>query len=126
MDTYLFTSKKFSHDGFADSFPYNRSTFPRPVARTARVKPARSTLNTKSHNTKPAKYDSHTETSPRLQCPRYHILTRFWLGLAFRPRKAPIRPQAVRLWWSNKTRVPQEGEDNQEGRVKIGVHNMQD
>ena len=34
----------------------NRSTFQRPVAPTARVRIARSTLNIRSHNTKPARF----------------------------------------------------------------------
>merc|ERR1711939_1148476 len=40
-------------------------------------------------------------------------------GLPIRARKASIRPQAIRLWWSNEARFPQEGKDNQEGRVEI-------
>jgi len=47
-------------------------------------------------------------------------------SLVIRPRKASIRPQAVRLRWSDEACVPQEGKDNQEGRVEIGVHIMQD
>jgi hypothetical protein len=47
-------------------------------------------------------------------------------GLIIRSREAKIRPQAVRLWWSDETCVQKEGEDNQEGRVEIGVHSMQD
>jgi hypothetical protein len=39
----------------ADNLIRYRSTFPRPAAPTARAKTAKSTLNTKSHNTKPAK-----------------------------------------------------------------------
>ena len=46
-------------------------------------------------------------------------------GIVIRPGKAPIRSQAVRLRWSDEARVPQEGEDNQEGRVETGVHSMQ-
>ena len=34
-----------------------RSTFPRPAEPTARARPARNTLSTKSHNTKPARYE---------------------------------------------------------------------
>jgi hypothetical protein len=48
------------------------------------------------------------------------------LGLIIRPRKAKIRSQAVRIWWSDETRVQKEGKDNQEGRVEVGVHSMQD
>merc|ERR1711939_1226829 len=47
-------------------------------------------------------------------------------GLPIRARKASIRPQAIRLWWSNEARFPQEGKDNQEGRVEIGMHSLQD
>ena len=47
-------------------------------------------------------------------------------GVAVRARKASLRSQTIRLWWSNEARVPQEGEDYEEGRVKIGVHNLQD
>lgn len=48
------------------------------------------------------------------------------LGLSLRTRKAPIRSQTVRLRWSDEARVPQEGEDNEKGRVEVGVHSMQD
>merc|ERR1712144_184231 len=41
-------------------------------------------------------------------------------GLPIRARKASIRPQAIRLWWSNEARFPQEG------RVEIGMHILQD
>lgn len=47
-------------------------------------------------------------------------------GFSIRPRKAPIRSQTVRLWWSDETRVPQESKDNKEGRVEVRVHIMQD
>ena len=47
-------------------------------------------------------------------------------GFAFRPGKAQIRPQAVRLRRSNEARVPQEGKDDQEGRAEIRMHTMQD
>lgn len=47
-------------------------------------------------------------------------------GLAVRPGKASIRPQTIRLWWSDQACVPQKGKDNQESRVEIGVHTMQD
>jgi hypothetical protein len=46
-------------------------------------------------------------------------------GLIIRTRKATIRSQAVRIWWSDETGVQKEGKDNQEGRVEIGVHSMQ-
>lgn len=48
------------------------------------------------------------------------------IGVVIRPRKAPIRPQTVRLRRSNKTRLPQESQDNEEGGVKIGMHILQD
>lgn len=47
-------------------------------------------------------------------------------GLALRTGKAPIRSQAVRLWWSNKARLPQESKDNEEGRAAVRMHTMQD
>src|ERR1700728_481371 len=34
-------------------------------------------------------------------------------GLIIRAREAKIRPQAVRLWWSDETCVQKEGKDNQ-------------
>lgn len=52
-----------------------------------------------------------------------------WLidpGIALRTRKASLWSQTVRLWWSDQACVPQEGEDNKEGRVEIGVHKLQD
>lgn len=48
------------------------------------------------------------------------------LGLVIRTRKAKIRPQAIRIWRSDQTRVQEEGKDNQEGSVETGVHIMQD
>jgi hypothetical protein len=48
------------------------------------------------------------------------------LGLSIRTRKAPLRSQTVRLWWSDEARFPQESEDNEKGRVEVGVHSMQD
>jgi len=48
------------------------------------------------------------------------------LGLRLRTRKETLRPKAVRIRWSDKARVPQEGQDHQEGRAKTGVHTMQD
>ena len=47
-------------------------------------------------------------------------------GLPIRTRKAPIRPQAVRLRWSDETRVPQEGKDDEEGCVAVRMHVVQD
>ena len=99
-----------------DTF-FDRSTFPRHVEPTARARLAKSTHSIKSHNTKPARY----ETTPNES---YHVLTP--LGLSICSGKAKIRPQTVRLWWSDEACVPQEGEDNQESRVEIGVHTMQD
>lgn len=49
------TTKEIANTRF-----FSRSTFPRLVAPTARARPARSTLNTKSHNTRPEKYVSST------------------------------------------------------------------
>lgn len=46
-------------------------------------------------------------------------------GLPIRSGKAPIRPQAVRLWWSDEARLPQEGQDNQEGRAEVRMHELQ-
>ena len=47
-------------------------------------------------------------------------------GLALRPGEATIRPQAVRLRWSNKARLPQEGQDDQEDCAAVGVRCLQD
>ncbi|KIW92355.1 60S ribosomal protein L44 [Cladophialophora bantiana CBS 173.52] len=41
-----------------------RSTFPRPAAPTARARLAKNTLNTKSHNTRPAKCDLPLQNPP--------------------------------------------------------------
>lgn len=49
-----------------------------------------------------------------------------WQGLALRTGKATLRPQAVGLWWSDQARLPQEGQDYQEGRLAIGVRQVQD
>jgi len=52
-----------------------------------------------------------------------------WLsvtGLVIRPRKTTIRPEAVRLRWSDKASVQEEGKDNQEGRFEIRMHCLQD
>lgn len=98
-----------------------RSTYQRLDAPTARAKTARSILNTKSHNTKLAKWvaiENHLIEN--------YQLTHNLLGLIIRARKAKIRSQAVRLRWSDQTRVQEKGKDNQEGRVEIGVHIMQD
>ncbi len=46
-------------------------------------------------------------------------------GLYLRARKASLRSQTIRLWWSDQARLPQEGEDDKEGRIKIGVHSVQ-
>ena len=48
------------------------------------------------------------------------------LGLPLRTRKAPIRSQAVRVWWSDKTSVPQKSKDNEEGGAPVRMHAMQD
>jgi len=95
-----------------------RSTFQRPAALTARARPARSTLNTKSPNTKPARFAFLHPPAPDT------LLT--FSGFPIRARKAKIRPQAIRLRWSDKACFPQEGKDNQEGRVETGVHVLQD
>jgi hypothetical protein len=47
-------------------------------------------------------------------------------GLALRARKETLRPQAVRIRWSDQARLPQEGQDNEEGRVEIGMRQLQD
>jgi len=47
-------------------------------------------------------------------------------GLALRTGKAQIRPQAVRLRWSDEACVPQEGKDYEEGCPAVRVHTMQD
>ena len=47
-------------------------------------------------------------------------------GLAVCSGKAPIRPQAVRLRWSDQACLPQEGQDYQEGCVEVGVRKVQD
>lgn len=46
-------------------------------------------------------------------------------GFSLRAGKASLRPQTIRLWWSDQARLPQEGKDNEEGCVKIGVHSVQ-
>jgi len=47
-------------------------------------------------------------------------------GLSICPGKATIRPKAVRLWWSDKACVSQEGKDDEEGGVEIGMCQLQD
>lgn len=54
------------------------------------------------------------------------VLIYFFPGIAVRARKASLWSQTIRLWWSDKTRFPQEGQDYEEGCVKIGVHILQD
>lgn len=49
---------------------------------------------------------------------------RFHPGLLGRPRKAPLRPQTVRLRRSNETRLPQKGKDDQEGGAEAGMHEL--
>lgn len=44
-------------------------------------------------------------------------LTRSTLGVASSPREEEIRPKAVRVWGSDKTGLPQESENHQEGRA---------
>lgn len=46
--------------------------------------------------------------------------------ITLRPRKAALRPQAIRLRRSDETSVPQEGQDDEEGGAEAGVHVVQD
>merc|ERR1712227_773934 len=46
-------------------------------------------------------------------------------GLAFRSGKASLRQEAVRIRWSDQARLPQEGQDDQEGRPPARVHRLQ-
>lgn len=47
------------------------------------------------------------------------------IGFALRPGKEALRPQAVRLRWSDQTRVSQESQDHEEGCVETGVRELQ-
>lgn len=47
-------------------------------------------------------------------------------GISLRARKAPLRPQAVRVRRTDQTGVPQEGQDDEEGRAAVGMHAVQD
>merc|ERR1711939_367458 len=40
-------------------------------------------------------------------------------GFAFRSRKAPLRPKAVRIRWSNQARFPQEGKDTKKVVLRL-------
>jgi len=46
-------------------------------------------------------------------------------GLARRTGQATIRPKTVRIRWSDQARLPQEGEDDEEGRLAARVHVVQ-
>ncbi len=46
-------------------------------------------------------------------------------GISLRPGKAPLRSQAVGLRRSDKTSVPQEGQDHKEGCAPVRMHTMQ-
>ena len=48
------------------------------------------------------------------------------IGFAFRSRKAPLRPQAIWLRWSDEASLPQKGKDNEEGGFEVGMYKLQD
>jgi hypothetical protein len=106
--------------GIEAKFGSFRSMFPRQDAPIARAKTARSTPSTKSHSTRPARFVSHSEI--------FTMTKSDWnpIGIAVRTRKAPIRPQAVRIRRSDKARLPQESQDNKEGCATVRMHTMQD
>jgi len=97
----------------------NRSTFQRLGRPTARARLARSTPSTKLLSTKPARYATWF-----LSWLNQNLT--WCAGLSVRPGKATIRPKAVRLRWSNKACVPQEGQDDEESCAEIRMCFMQD
>ena len=46
-------------------------------------------------------------------------------GLVGSSGKASLRPQAIRLWWSDQARLPQEGKDHEEGCPPSRMYRLQ-
>jgi hypothetical protein len=81
-----------------------RSTFLRPERPTARAKTAKSIHSTKVtsplHNYQPAQ---NLHSNANISNHSYTIQSR--QSLSLRTRKAKVRPQAVRIWWSDQAGV---------------------